>query len=63
MPKTPNNFNPFPFLDRDPEAVGDQMARSMTRDEAEAAIEAARVWIDDVSQGHSAARWKREESK
>ncbi len=55
-----NDFNPFPFLDRDPQAVGDQMAREMTREDARIAIQRAETWMRDVREWEAARRWRRE---
>ena len=53
-----SNFNPFPFLDRDPQAVADQMAREMTRDEAALAIQRAETWLRDVREWEAARRYR-----
>jgi len=56
-------YNPFPFLDRDPEAIGDRMAREMNRDDAEIAIIRAEGWLRDVKEWQSARRWRIEGDK
>ena len=53
-------YQPFTFLDRDPEAVGDRMAREMSRDEAVIAITKAETWLRDVREWHAARRYRRE---
>jgi len=52
----PNNFNPFHFTDRDPQAVADQMAREMSRDEAALAMQRAEVWFRDVREWEARLR-------
>ena len=56
MTQKPNNFNPFHFTDRDPQAVADQMAREMSRDEAALAIQRAEVWFRDVREWETRLR-------
>jgi len=56
-------YQPFTFLDRDPEAVGDRMARELSRDEAEAEITRAETWLRDVKEWQAARRWRREGDK
>ena len=60
MDNKPNHFNPFTFLDLDPEAVGDRMAREMTREDASVAIQRAETWLRDVKEWEAARRWRRE---
>lgn len=59
MPKNPNNFKPFSFLDLDPEAVADQLAR-MPKDDAGTLLQRASVWFRDVGEWEQARRWRRE---
>lgn len=59
--KNPSTFNPFPFLDRDPQAVGDRMAREMTREDASLAIQRAETWLRDVREWEASRRWRREQ--
>ncbi len=54
-------FNPFPFLDRDPEAIGDQIAREMSRDEASVAIQRAETWLRYVREWEAARRYRKEQ--
>jgi len=60
MPNKPNKFNPFTFLDLDPESVGDRMAREMPREDASVAIQRAETWLRDVREWEAARRWRRE---
>lgn len=55
-----NHFNPFTFLDLDAEAVGDRLAREMTRDEATLAIQRAETWLRDVREWEAARRYRHE---
>jgi hypothetical protein len=59
MTENPKTYQPFQFLDRDPEAVGDRMAREMTKDEALIAIQRAETWLRDVREWEAARRWRR----
>ena len=54
-------YNPFTFTDHDPQAVGDRMAREMTRDEARLAITKAETWLRDVREWEAARRYRYEQ--
>jgi hypothetical protein len=60
MTEKTKSYQPFHFLDLDPESVGDRMAREMTREDASVAIQRAETWLRDVREWEAARRWRRE---
>lgn|GEM_PF-7000768 len=49
-------MNHFSFLDLDPRAVGDWMARTLRREVADGLLLAAETWVQSVSDAYRAFR-------